>query len=112
MGFSGRDSNQELHKTRGMAWTNVAAARTILCNPDHMKEPEDCEVGGLFEALVVVADRLDDQCEMNERENIEACEVLAERGRLQNEAAQLREENARLQEEVARLRQAAAVKAA
>lgn len=92
MASSERDPNQELHKTRGLAWTNVAAARTILCNPDHVKDPEDCEIVGLFEALVIVADRLDDQCEMNERENAQACEALSRRNRIEEEeASRLRE---------------------
>jgi len=89
-----RDANLELHKTRGMTWLIVRAARSILTDPNHVKDPYDAEVSGLRDGIEVIADRLDDQCRRNEEANAEVFRLWEELARLQDEVARLRAQSA------------------
>lgn len=101
-----RDGNHELHKSRGLAWANVRTGRSILTNREIISDPDDCEVVGFCGALEILADRLDDQCHINERESAELFRLQVEAASLREKAAELESENARLSAELARLRAA------
>jgi hypothetical protein len=87
-----RDTNNELSKTRGMTWLVVRAARSILTDPSHVKDPYNAEISGLRDGIEVIADRLDDQCRRNEEANAEVFRLWEEVARLQDEIARLRAE--------------------
>ncbi len=60
-----RDFNQELEKTRGLAHALTMALKEFIYAPDLKLEREDYRVQAIWNSGEVLADRLDDLCEMN-----------------------------------------------
>jgi hypothetical protein len=65
MAIPKRDMNQELEKTRGLAYAVKVAAKGLLGDEKRSPGAGDPEIAGFLESLEILADRLDDLCEMS-----------------------------------------------